>query len=44
MSPRVDDRESRTGSASGPADGGRDRDATLRLMIALGRAGASADQ
>jgi hypothetical protein len=38
MSPRVDDRESRTGSASGPADGGRDRDATLQLMIALGRA------
>jgi len=38
MSPRVDGRESRTGSASGPADGGRDREATLRLMIALGRA------
>jgi MarR family 2-MHQ and catechol resistance regulon transcriptional repressor len=38
MSPGVDDRESRTGSASGPADGGRDRDATLQLMIALGRA------
>jgi MarR family transcriptional regulator, 2-MHQ and catechol-resistance regulon repressor len=38
MSPRVDDRESRTGSASGPADAGRDRDATLQLMIVLGRA------
>ena len=34
MSPR----ESRTGRASGSAGGGRDRDATLQLMIALGRA------
>ena len=38
MSSSVDDRESRTPSASGPADAGRDRDATLELMIALGRA------
>ena len=37
MSSGVDDHESRTASARGSADGEGDREATLRLMITLGR-------